>query len=182
MTGPAEPRIVAEVGGLAVAEQGPLVLVVDRGTGPLATVAFVLGVVALVFGGFGAVALSLLAGANAPLPWWLSAIFLLVGICCACGAIAVVARIRGARTKPLSAYAPVAVFDRDNRVYVESGVVIAPLDQTRFQCRTQMTSSSPMLVAVTPGGSRILKRGNPFNGGIGNLDEVLNAVVFGPSR
>ena len=48
MTAPAEPRIVADVGGLAVAEQGPLVVVVDRGTGPLATVSFVLGVVALV--------------------------------------------------------------------------------------------------------------------------------------
>jgi amino acid transporter len=183
MTGPAaEPRIVAEVGGLAVAEQGPLVLVVDRGTGPWATVAFVLGVVALVFGGFGAVALSLSARANAPLPWWLCAIFLLVGICSAGGAIAVVARIRGTRTKPLSDYPPVAVFDRANRVFVEAGVVVAPLDQTRFQRRTQVTSSSPVLVAVTPGGTRVLKRGNPFNGGIGNLDEVLTALVFSPNR
>jgi hypothetical protein len=40
MTAAAEPRIVAEVGGLAVAEQGPLIVVVDRGTGPWATVAF----------------------------------------------------------------------------------------------------------------------------------------------
>ena len=182
MTGPAEPRIVAEVGGLAVAEQGPLVLVVDRGTGPLATVAFVLGVVALVLGGFGAVALSLSVSANAALPWRLCGIFLLAGIFSACGAIAVVARIRGAKAKPLSHYPAVAVFDRANRVFVESGVVVASLDQTRFQRRTQITSSSPMLVAVTPGGTRILKRGNPFNGGIGNLEEVLNAMVFGLDR
>jgi len=33
MTAPSEPRIVAEVGGLVVAEHGPLVIVVDRGTG-----------------------------------------------------------------------------------------------------------------------------------------------------
>jgi hypothetical protein len=178
MTAPSEPRIVAEVGGLAVAEQGPLVLVVDRGTGPWATVAFVLGLVALVIGGFGAVALSLSATENAPLPWWLCAIFLLVGIGCAGATIGVVARIRGAKAKPLSAYTPVAVFDRANRVFVEAGVVVAPLEHTRFQRRTQMTSSSPMLVAATPGGTRILKRGNPFNGGIGNLDEVLTAVVF----
>ena len=80
MTGPPNRASWPKSVGLAVAEQGPLVLVVDRGTGPWATVAFVLGVVALVFGGFGAVALSLSARENAPLPWWLSAIFLLVGI------------------------------------------------------------------------------------------------------
>ena len=39
-----------------------------------------------------------------------------------------------------------------------------------------------MLVAVTPGGTRTLKRGNPFNGGIGNLDEVLTAMVFASPR
>ena len=80
MTGVMEPRIVAEVGGLAVAEQGPLVVVVDRGTGPWATVAFALGVLTLVFGGFGAVTLALAATGEAALPWWLSAIFLLVGV------------------------------------------------------------------------------------------------------
>lgn len=178
MTAPAEPRIVAEVGGLAVAEQGPLVLVVDRGTGPLATVAFVLGVVALVFGGFGGVTLSLAATGNASVPWWLSAIFLVVGIAFGGAAIAVVARIRGAKTTPLSAYSPVAMFDRANRVFVQDGVVVASLEQTRFQRKMQVTSSSQMLVAVTPGGTRILKRGNPFNGGIGNLDQVLTAMVF----
>jgi hypothetical protein len=179
MTAFAEPHIVAEIGGLAIAEQGPLVLVVDRRTGPWATVAFVLGVVALVFGGFGAVALSLSGGQKNPLPWWLCAIFMVAGVCCAAAVIGIVARIRGARTKPLTEYSPVAIFDRANRVFVEANVVVAPLDQTRFQRRTQMTSSSPMLVAVTPGGTRILKRGNPFNGGIGNLDEVLTTLVFG---
>jgi hypothetical protein len=138
MTAPTEPRILAEVGGLAVAEQGPLIVVVDRGTGPLATVAFVLGVLALVPGGFGAVTLALSATDGAAVPWW---------------------------------------------VFVDAdGVVVAPLDQVRFQRRTQLTSSSPMLVAVTPGGAFTLKRGNPFNGGFGNLEDVLTAAVFGPTR
>lgn len=182
MTAPAEPRIVAEVGGLAIAEQGPLVLVVDRGTGPWATAAFVLSVVALVFGGFGAVALSLSGTQKNPVPWWLCAIFLLVGVCCAGAVVGIVGRIRGARTKPLTEYSPVAIFDRANRVFVEANVVVAPLDQTRFQRRTQMTSSSPMLVAVTPDGTRILKRGNPFNGGIGDLHTVLIGLLFGHPR
>jgi hypothetical protein len=46
-----ESRIVADVGGLEIAEHGPLVLLVDRGTGPLVTRAFVIGVLALVVGG-----------------------------------------------------------------------------------------------------------------------------------
>ena len=37
----------------------------------------------------------------------------------------------------------------------------------------------PKLVAVTPGGTTVLKRGNPFDGGLGNVDELLTAVVHG---
>src|SRR4051794_41076986 len=80
MTAPDEPRILAEVGGLVVAERGPLVVVFDRGTGPWATIAFVLGVLALVFGGFGAVTLALGATGDGGVPWQLSATFLVVGI------------------------------------------------------------------------------------------------------
>jgi len=40
----------------------------------------------------------------------------------------------------------------------------------------QLGSSSPKLVALVPGGVRVLKRGNPFDGGIGNVDEVLTAA------
>ena len=59
MTQPAQHRVLADIGGTVVAEQGPLVVVIDRGTGPLATTAFVLGVLAAVFGGFGAVMLAI---------------------------------------------------------------------------------------------------------------------------
>jgi hypothetical protein len=183
MTAPAEPRILAEVGGLAVAEQGPLVVVVDRGTGPWATFAFVLAVLALVFGGFGAVTMALAAADDAAVPWWLSSIFLLVGIAFVGATFGVLRRIRSTKARPLSGYRPVAVFDRAQRVFVDGdGVVVAPLDQVRFQCKTQLTSSSPMLVAITPSGARTIKRGNPFNGGLGNLEAVLTAAVFATAR
>jgi hypothetical protein len=51
------------------------------------------------------------------------------------------------------------------------------LDQVRFARKLQVGSSSPKLVAVTPGGTKVLRRGNPFDGGVGNVDEVLTAVV-----
>ena len=51
MNAAAEPRILAKTGALVVAEDGPLVLVIDPGTGPRAVLAFVLGVFALTLGG-----------------------------------------------------------------------------------------------------------------------------------
>jgi hypothetical protein len=57
------------------------------------------------------------------------------------------------------------------------GTVLAPLDQVRIATRTQLASSSPALVVDTPGGTRVLKRCNPFNGGIGNLEAVLTGLL-----
>jgi hypothetical protein len=141
MTTPAEPRVLSEVGGIVVAEHGPLVVVVDRGTGRWATLVVVLGV------------------------------------------LAIVSRLRRRRATSLSAYRSVAVFDRARRVFTDGDrVVIAPLDHARLQRKAQLTSSSPMLVAVTPAGTRIIKRGTPFDGGLGDLDAVLTAAVFGTPR
>lgn len=183
MTAEAEPQVLAEIGGLVVAEHGALVLVVDRGAGGWATVTFVLGVVALVSGGFGAVTLAVTAAGSSDVSWWLSSIPLLVGIISAGAALGTLGRIRNAKARPVSSYRPVATFDRAHRVFVDAGgVVLAPLDQVRFQSRVQLTSSSPMLVVVTPSGERILKRSNPFNGGLGNLEAVLTAAVFALRR
>ena len=54
---PAPPRTLADTGGLVVTDDGRRVLVFDRCTGALTVLAFVLGVLMLVAGGFGAVAL-----------------------------------------------------------------------------------------------------------------------------
>jgi hypothetical protein len=43
-----EPLTLAEQGGLVVAEDGPLVVVIDRGNGPSQITAFVLAIVTLV--------------------------------------------------------------------------------------------------------------------------------------
>ncbi|QRY49563.1 hypothetical protein [Mycolicibacterium septicum] len=177
MTQPAQHRVLADIGGTVVAEQGPLVVVIDRGTGPLATTAFVLGVLAVVFGGFGAV---MLAIGRAQMPTWVSGLFLIAGVAFAAATLAAVRRIKANNRRPLADYRPVAVLDRARGVLAEAdGTVLAPLDQVRFERRMQLGSSSPKLVASTPNGDRILKRGNPFTGGIGTLDEVLTVVVHG---
>ncbi|UNB97359.1 hypothetical protein H5U98_17250 [Mycolicibacterium boenickei] len=181
MTQPAQYRVLADVGGTVVAEQGPLVVVIDRGTGPLATTAFVLGVLAVVFGGFGAVTLGLaLGGRGGGVPPVVSAVFLAAGLIFGAATAAAVGRIKADNRRPLTGYRPVAVLDRARGVLADAdGVVLAPLSHVQFARRMQLGSSSPKLVAVTPSGDRILKRGNPFNGGIGNLDAVLTAALHG---
>jgi hypothetical protein len=174
MAAPAEPRILADTGGLVVTDDGRRVLVFDRCTGALTVLAFVLGVLTVVVGGFGLVAVI-----TATLSRAVGAAFLAVGLVIAVGAYAAFRRFRRRRNRPLHECRPAAVIDRKLGIFSYGGGAIVPLDQVRFARKLQIGSSSPKLVAVTPGGTHVLKRGNPFDGGIGNVDEVLTAVVRG---
>ncbi len=174
MSTPTEPQILADTGGLIVTDDGRRVLVIDRCTGALAILAFVLGVLTLVVGGFGLVAL--VAGVpSRPL----GAIFLAVGLVLAALTYLVVHKFRRRRSQPLHECRPVAVIDRKLRIFSYRGGALVQLDQVRFARRLQIGSSSPKLVALTPGGTKVLKRGNPFDGGVGNVDEVLAAATRG---
>ncbi|BBY88518.1 hypothetical protein [Mycolicibacterium tokaiense] len=174
MTAPATPRVLLDAGGLVVTDDGRRVNVIDRATGGLATAAFVLGVIAVCVAGFGVVAL--VTGSPSRL---LGGLFLIVGLAVAGPAYYVVRKIRNRRTAPLSNCRSVAVLDRKLNLFTVAGGALLPLDRIRFEKRLQFGSSSPKLVAVTPGGVHVLKRGNPFIGSISNADEVLNAVVGG---
>ena len=172
MNTPTPPQTLADTGGLVVTDDGRRVLVFDRRTGPLTVFTFVLGVFAVVVGGFGLVAV--FAGTPSR---GVGAAFLAVGLVIAAGAIVAFRRFRRRRTQPLHECRPVAVIDRKLGIFSYGGGAIIPLDQVRFARKLQIGSSSPKLVAVTPGGTHVLKRGNPFDGGIGNVDEVLTAAA-----
>jgi hypothetical protein len=174
MAAPAPPRTLADTGGLVVTDDGRRVLVFDRCTGALTVLAFVLGVVTLVAGGFGLVAF--IAGVPSRA---LGAVFLAVGLVIATVTFLVVRKFRRRRSQPLHECRSVAVIDRKLGLFSYGGGAVVPLDQVQFARRFQIGSSSPKLVAVTPGGTKVLKRGNPFDGGVGNVDEVLTAVVKG---
>lgn len=181
MTSPGGPRILAEQGGLVVAEDGPHVLVIDRGSGLTQVAAFVLLVILLVFGGFGIVSISMALGdaQNNP-PLLVGLAILAVGIAAAAALVFTVRSLRRIRSAPLSAFVPVAVFDRSDGTYRDGvGQVVGRLDQVRFEKRMQIGSSSPKLVAVTPHGAYVLKRGNPFGGRIHGMDAVLSTAIFG---
>lgn len=184
MTSPGGPRIIGEQGGLVVAEDGPHVLVIDRGSGLTQITAFVLLVITLVFGGFGIVSTSMaLRGATGNPPVIVGLVILAVGLLAAAALAFTVRSLRRIRSAPLSAFVPVAVFDRSDRTYRDgAGQVVGRLDQVRFEKRMQIGSSSPKLVAITPTGSYVLKRGNPFGGRIHGMDAVLSTAVFGADR
>ncbi|GJF08679.1 hypothetical protein NGTWS0302_21910 [Mycolicibacterium cyprinidarum] len=172
-----QPRVLTDIGGIVVTDDGRRVNVIDRATGGLSTLAFVLGVISLVVGGFGAVALVTATPSRA-----LGGIFLVIGLAVATTTALVVRRIKRRRTQPLGRCRSVAVLDRKLGVFTMAGGALIPLGQVSFARRMQLGSSSPKLVAITPGGVYILKRGNPFEGSIGRVDEVLNDVVRGSIR
>jgi hypothetical protein len=169
-----EPRVLADTGGLLVTDDGRRVLVIDRCTGALTTCAFVLGVITVVVGGFGAVAL-----ATAMPSRTLGAIFVSVGLVFAALTFLVVRKIRRRRSQPMHECRPVAVIDRKLGLFTYRGGALVQLNQVRFARQMQIGSSSPQLVAITPGGKHVLKRGNPFDGGIGNVDQILASTIRG---
>ncbi|RDH75133.1 hypothetical protein DVS77_28405 [Mycolicibacterium moriokaense] len=77
----------------------------------------------------------------------------------------------------MNACRPVGVIDRKLGLFSYRGGALVQLDQVRFARRFQIGSSSPKLVAITPGGTMVLKRGNPFDGGIGDIDAILTEAV-----
>lgn len=174
MNASTEVKVLVDTGGLVVTDDGRRVNVFDRCTGALATLAFVVGILTLVIGGFGIVAL--VAGTPSRT---LGAIFVAVGLVFAAVLFVTVRKIRQRRRQPLHGCRSVAVIDRKLGLFSYGGGAIVPLDQVQFARRMQIGSSSPKLVALTPGGVKVLKRGNPFDGGVGNADEVLSAIVRG---
>lgn len=179
MATPLEPVILAEQGGLVIAERGREILVIDRGNGLMQILTFVLAIITLVFGLFGLVAVfTATVGDMGPQSGAVSAVILAIGILAGVAMTFSAMRIRNRRLRPVTAFRPVAIFDRADRLYRDgSGEALAPLEQVRFERRMQLASSSPKLVAVTVSGEHVLKRGNPFGGSIGDLDRVLTEAV-----
>lgn len=172
MAAPETSRVLADTGGLLVTDDGRRVVVIDRRTGALSTLAFVLGVTTLVVGGFGMVALLTALPSR-----MLGALFVVAGVVLAVLTVLVARAVRRRRSQPLSECRPIATLDRKLGLFSYPDSPLLALDQVRFERRLQIGSSSPRLVAVTPAGVRVIKRGNPFDGGIGRIDELLNTVA-----
>lgn len=175
---PTDPWVLAETGRFVVAQAGPRVLLLDRGPAPSEVTVLLLVMSALIFGGFGVVSVfSAVAGAGAARTVVIGVVFLAVGVASFAAMLRAARALHRARTTPLRALRPVAVFDRERRLYLDGhGEVIAPLAQVQVR---RAGFGAATLVAVTPAGERVLVRGNPVSGGVGNLDQLLTHAITG---
>jgi len=164
--------ILADSSGFAVIERGPSLYVVNRRTGGLYTLAFVLGLL-VPFLGIGGTATvwttgSLLAGAG----------IAIVVIGFVFGLWRTIQTIRLRKTLPLEQLTVVVSFDRQRQVMCNAaGQPIAPLAGITLKRQMQLASSSPALHLYWAGGSMCLARGNPFGGGIGPLEASLRHAL-----
>jgi hypothetical protein len=69
-----------------------------------------------------------------------------------------------------------SIFDfENNNLLSGQQQVISPINKTYLTRKMQLTSSSPELLVCWNGGSLSLVKGNPFSGGIGDIEKVLVA-------
>lgn len=171
---PTEPTVLVDTGGLVVTDDGRKVVLLDRRTGGLSNLIVALVVLTLsllVLGLWGLLGETL----GAPLSW------ALLGL----GVLAILATYKGVlvyrtrRAAPLPERRTAAVLDRKLNLFSYSGGAITALDQVSFERRAQLRSTATKLVALTPGGTKVLVRGYRLDGGVGHTDELLNAIARG---
>ncbi len=160
------PHVVAESSGIAVVEQGGTLWVVDRKTGWVSTAIFVTGLNAGI-GLLGGFALLFTVG-------WAGLIPMLFG---GLGVVGLMAILRWKRTReaaPLTSLPVLCALDPNRRAVTDaSGQAFASFEQVELKRAFQVASSSPALELVHPGGKILLVRGNPFGGGIDDVEHVL---------
>lgn len=173
-SGPAEPTVLVDTGGLVVTDDGRKVVLIDRRTGLVSIANIVLPAVAIAALIFGITTL-----ARDQLPGWLGYGALAVAALAGYGAFRSIRTFRARRGAPLREGRTVAVLDRRLNLFSYAGGAITALDQVHFERRAQLTSTAAKLVAVTPGGKKVIKRGYRLDGGIGKVDELLNSIARG---
>lgn len=165
-------RLLASGSGVGIYEQGERLLVVDRRTGSLYVAAFVLALLAFVAAVNGVIQMALSPRGEGSLG--LGLVMLSVGGLAAVPLYAVVDRIKRRHRQGPTAARTVAVFDlAAGELRDGAGRALAPLGQVRLRRRMQLGSSSPKLVAEWGGERLLLARGNPFAGGIAELEDAL---------
>lgn len=171
---------LTEASGVGIYSDGERVFVIDLGTVQLHTAVFVLGLLAFILGVNGSL---MLAGVMGGGPVVVVGIVLVaVSVLCGCGIHRLVKLIRHRRSHP-NERAPIVILDlATRRLCGPDGQPMAPLSEVSRQLKFQMGSNSRQLVLIGPMGTVLLARGNPFAGGLGNLEGVLARFGIGDAR
>jgi hypothetical protein len=166
-------REIGSGSGVAIIEDGERLYIIDRQTGGLAIGIFVLALIGGLgtLGGIGITAKTISSGG---VGLTIGLVLLGVGLFVD-GLLALVIRIyRRRKDHGVDQARQIVVIDlRQGLLCDPTGQSIAPLQSVRFRRRFQVTSSSKALEAVFPTGSIEIAAGNPFAGGLGNLEAAL---------
>ncbi len=169
---------ITKASGTAIYRRGHQLLIADLRTGSSYTAVFVVGLLTGIFAINGVAQIVLAATGSGGL--------LVAGlIMLALTAVAafVLKRLLGSLRARNEAQGDdlriLAVLDRRaGTVSDAAGNVFAKLAEFRLVKRFQATSSSRALAAEWPGGSFVIAKGNPFAGGLGNLEsEIRNYLA-----
>ena len=165
--------VLARASGVKLVERQGHILVVNEGTGWVNTATFVVGLFTFILVVNGSIQLALSVSGQGGELGLAIALWIVGGM----SAAALVALARFARRKEKASPEELGV-RLDFNLHAGSlcdgqGRVLAPLAHLRLQHKLQMGSSSPALVAVFPGGTALIVRGNPFGGGIGPIEREL---------
>lgn len=161
--------------GIALYEEGNKVYVTKSGAGATATILFVTGLLAFLLLINGILQLTTFKD-QVPGASKLGYILLGLGLLFAIIFWQVRAYQNKAKAAPPETLQHVCIFDFEtNNLLTGQQQVISPINQAYLTRKMQLTSSSPELLVCWNGGSLSLVKGNPFSGGIGDIEKVLVA-------
>lgn len=166
---------LAASSGIVLYEAGKRLYVCKSGSGASATILFVTGVLAFILFANGVLQLTVLKdrfrGASR-LGYTLAGIGLLFAILF----WRLLLYQKKRRAAPPETLNHVCIFDfESNNLLNAQQQIIAPLSQVHLTRKMQLTSSSPELLVCWNGGSLSIMKGNPFSGGIGDIEKGLVA-------
>lgn len=169
-----DTRVLAESNGYALAQRGPVLLFVNRGTSVISTAGFVVGLMTLVLGANALAQLGLLLLRSHPGGLSITVALLATTALFVFGAWRLRALLLDRRALPPEDVQVLALIDLEESVLLDAdGTPLAPLDTVTFQRRFQLTASATALAASWPGGSRLVAAGNVFGGTVGPIESAL---------
>lgn len=164
---------LAESSGTAIYEEGSKLYISKRPAGWTPTFLFVTALLAFILLANG-ILQSFVFNDSSSYSTRLGVIFILAGLL-----FVFIAWKTWSYRKKLAAIPPsllqhTAIIDFAANTLLDGGQhILAPLSQAYLQRKFQLSSSSPELVLLWPGGSLSIVKGNPFAGGITAIENVL---------
>jgi hypothetical protein len=166
-------KVIGSGSGFEILEDDQRLRIIDRRTAGWYTAGFVLALLTFIPTVLGIVltAQALASGAS---HWPVGLAISAAGCVFGLGLLFIVRRVRALAAVPAADVPPTLIIDLGDRALLDSGGRrLASLDEASFGRKMQLGSSSPALAVTFAGKTIVFARGNPFAGGLGNIEDPL---------